>query len=184
MGLGALCCSLLHWFKPGRAVGRASDCQDHRCLSRVGAPGWIGNGRVLEWEGDRQERCRLSSTSIYAANLLAAGKGEREGECERLRGRGKGRAWTTQGAVRCGVVWLGLCRVLCSLSLGLLCHSTLFYCVSCLVPRWLATYPILQVRFLPSVPLPSSPPSSALPCPALPHSITPGSPRPNSILCC
>lgn len=39
MGLGAVCCSLLHWFKPGRAVGRARDCQDHRCLSRVGALG-------------------------------------------------------------------------------------------------------------------------------------------------
>lgn len=37
MSLVLVCCSLLHWFKPGRAVGLARDCQDHRCLSRVGA---------------------------------------------------------------------------------------------------------------------------------------------------
>lgn len=85
-------------------------------------------------------------------------------------------------------MWLGLCcvrAVLCSLfSLsGLLCPSAPFCCVS---RASLAGYLILQVRFLPSVPLPSSPPSSALPCPALPYRTPspPGSPRPNPILCC
>lgn len=62
MSFGAVCCSLPHWFKPGRAVGWSAVLNSKD-----------GNGLVLEWEGDRQERSRLSR-SIHAAisRLLAA----------------------------------------------------------------------------------------------------------------
>lgn len=175
MGLGAVCCSLLHWFKPGRAVGRARDCQDHRCLSRVGALGWIGNSPLLEWEGDRQERCRLS-TSIYAAIcwLLAAGKGE--GVSVRERGvKERGRAQT-----RCGEVWLGLwfgasllccaCGVVCC---ALLCSALLCSVLLCLVPVgcWPPTFGSSPPSSPPLLLHPPPLPCTALPCSALPHPI-------------
>lgn len=92
---------------------------------------------MLEWEGDRQERCRLSR-SIHAAisRLLAAsvgadaaGKGKvREGERARGRGRMEGRA-RAQGCrllclLCCAVIlqWSAAHCALLSLSLSLFCR--------------------------------------------------------------
>lgn len=142
MGLGAVCCSLLHWFKPGRAVGRARDCQDHRCLSRMAALGWIGNSPVLELEGDRQERCRLS-TSIYAAICCWLLGKVRECECEGEEegGRAQARCGEVCVCVLVGVVvWCEpACCAVCG---GLPCAAALFCSVLlCLVPVgcWLPT---------------------------------------------
>lgn len=99
---------------------------------------------------------------------------EREGERE----GGEGRGGESLGKVRCGevgvVVWCEsavLCVhvCVCVLVVCLLCTPQLLLCPAvCLVPvGWL---PILQVRFLLSVPLPSSTtPLLPLPCPALPY---------------